>query len=254
MAFGKYTYPTGDVYEGDWQADQRHGKGKYFYADLDVYEGDYQADMIKGKGKLTYADGDVYEGDYQVNLRHGKGKFTYADGDVYEGDYQANLRHGKGKYTCADGDVYEGDYQVNLRHGKGKFTYADGSVYEGDYQAYMMHGKGKYTNLNGETEYDGMWVYGDRAGLNWSFPLARPTSLLHSLLIQSPTDLRLVLSTISQLVFNDGYLLSLPQLPSPFVTTISSPLDFSSPRPPELVLSPRAPDISSSQSPYSVSN
>ena len=30
--FGKYTYPNGDVYEGDWAGNVRDGQGTYTYA------------------------------------------------------------------------------------------------------------------------------------------------------------------------------------------------------------------------------
>ena len=33
------TYPNGDVYEGDWKDDKRHGNGKYtFFANGDIHE------------------------------------------------------------------------------------------------------------------------------------------------------------------------------------------------------------------------
>ena len=39
---GIYTYPNGDVYEGTWKADKRHGKGKMTYKrDGDFYIGDW---------------------------------------------------------------------------------------------------------------------------------------------------------------------------------------------------------------------
>ena len=51
----KFTYPDGEVYEGDWKDGKMHGKGKYTY----------------GKGKW---EGDVYEGDYKDGKQQGKGK------------------------------------------------------------------------------------------------------------------------------------------------------------------------------------
>jgi hypothetical protein len=29
---GTFTYQNGDIYEGDWEADVRHGEGKYYSA------------------------------------------------------------------------------------------------------------------------------------------------------------------------------------------------------------------------------
>ena len=38
--FGKYTYASGGVYEGDWAGDERRGEGKMTWASGDKYEGE----------------------------------------------------------------------------------------------------------------------------------------------------------------------------------------------------------------------
>jgi hypothetical protein len=45
-AGGKSTYATGNVYEGGYVEDKRHGHGKYSYATGDVYEGEYVAGTV----------------------------------------------------------------------------------------------------------------------------------------------------------------------------------------------------------------
>ena len=40
------TYPNGDVYEGDWSNDKRHGNGKYTYANGDIDEGIWDNDKV----------------------------------------------------------------------------------------------------------------------------------------------------------------------------------------------------------------
>jgi len=62
--------------------------GAKTYADGDVYEGEFKNDKRHGEGKYTFADGDVYEGNWKDGKRHGEGKMTYADGSVYEGNWK----------------------------------------------------------------------------------------------------------------------------------------------------------------------
>jgi hypothetical protein len=115
-----------------------HGYGRFTFDSGDIFEGYYHYNKRQGEGKMNFADGSSYEGDYYNSKIHGKGKYTWANGAVYEGYWEDDKRHGKGKYTGEDGEVYEGDYVNGKRHGEGKCTNADGSVkegyfYEGDF-------------------------------------------------------------------------------------------------------------------------
>ena len=48
--FGIHTYENGDVYEGDWSNDKRHGNGKYtFFANGDIHEGKWDNDKFISK-------------------------------------------------------------------------------------------------------------------------------------------------------------------------------------------------------------
>ena len=98
VSIATYTYPNGDVYEGDWRDGKPHGRGKMTYPNGDVYEGDWLHGKANGIGKYTYRDGRVYEGGFCDGNSHGKGKHTYPDGGVYEGDW-------------LNGVVYEGDWR-----------------------------------------------------------------------------------------------------------------------------------------------
>ena len=55
-------YANGDVYQGRWRFDQKHGKGKYIFA-------------------ATSEDGILYDGDWKHNAKHGKGTFYFKNGD-----------------------------------------------------------------------------------------------------------------------------------------------------------------------------
>jgi len=77
----------------------RQGKGRYVYPLGDVYEGDFKIGKRHGKGKYTYAKGGVYEGEWDWGLRHGKGRLTDYDGKVYEGIFE------NGKYIGTEAEV-----------------------------------------------------------------------------------------------------------------------------------------------------
>ena len=60
-----------------------HGMAKVTYPSGNVYAGEFQHGHKHGHGTCTWADGDVYVGEYQHGNQHGQGKYTYADG-VFE--------------------------------------------------------------------------------------------------------------------------------------------------------------------------
>ena len=55
---GRYLWPNGDSYNGEWLDDKRHGKG------ID-----------------TYASGHRYTGEFADGQRHGQGTYTFPDGE-----------------------------------------------------------------------------------------------------------------------------------------------------------------------------
>lgn len=44
---GTMRYANGDIYEGEWASDMKHGRGKFYYAKGAVYEGTWQEDIAK---------------------------------------------------------------------------------------------------------------------------------------------------------------------------------------------------------------
>ena len=62
---GKFTYPHGEKYEGEWE------KGKYH-----------------GQGNMTYPDGSMYVGEFKDGEYHGQGTYTWSDGGKYEGKWK----------------------------------------------------------------------------------------------------------------------------------------------------------------------
>jgi hypothetical protein len=63
---------SGDVYEGQYQDEEKHGTGKYTSANGDAYEGTFVHGKKSGKGVFTYSSGNVYSGDYKDGKQNGQ--------------------------------------------------------------------------------------------------------------------------------------------------------------------------------------
>ena len=101
----KRTYPSGDVYDGQWKDGRRDGRGRMTYADGSVYEGDYVSDEKEGQGSYTYVNGDVYVGGFEGGLRGGAGgTMRFADGRVIVTRYKGGQPSGEGVGWSADSD------------------------------------------------------------------------------------------------------------------------------------------------------
>ena len=144
----RYTFASGDLYEGNIENRKKEGKGKYTYANGDVYEGEFGNNRMEGEGKFTFADGSIYQGQWKNGKKEGNGKYVYWNKDCHEGEWKNGVCEGKGKFTFADGSIYEGDFRNDKREGGGKFTFPGGDVYEGGWKNGNMDGVGKYTLEN----------------------------------------------------------------------------------------------------------
>ena len=52
--YGKYSWPNGDIYVGQWSMGRKHGEGKYMLANGSIYEGKYVHDVNEGRGTFRY--------------------------------------------------------------------------------------------------------------------------------------------------------------------------------------------------------
>ena len=101
-------FESGDVYDGEWKNNKKHGEGYYLFATGDEYSGEWKNDSFY-KGTLTYDNGDTYTGQFKNNLRHGQGTLYINDlnseyyGVTYTGEWKNNKIHGPGTYTFLDG-------------------------------------------------------------------------------------------------------------------------------------------------------
>ena len=60
---GKFTWPNGDVYEGEFVNGTRNGYGITILPEL-VHEGEYVNSYRTGVGKTKWVNGNVFEGDH----------------------------------------------------------------------------------------------------------------------------------------------------------------------------------------------
>ena len=60
-------FANGDIYEGEWLEDKRHGKGMLRLANNNRYEGEWKLDKKNGNGKFFFLNkGQMLDG-YWVN-------------------------------------------------------------------------------------------------------------------------------------------------------------------------------------------
>ena len=57
---------TGDVYQGEWKDQMRHGKGRIEYSSKDVFIGLWECNKRSdGEGTMHYDNGDSYQGQFK---------------------------------------------------------------------------------------------------------------------------------------------------------------------------------------------
>ena len=115
VARQQFTYPSGDIYDGEWNTDcRKHGFGKINLTDGTVYSGKFENGFCCGHGVLSFPNGDVYEGEFTGGKYGGYGVFTRSDGMKFEGQFKKGLVEGRGLITFADGSHgmprQEGDF------------------------------------------------------------------------------------------------------------------------------------------------
>ncbi|GMH76037.1 hypothetical protein TL16_g06949 [Triparma laevis f. inornata] len=166
----RVTYQNGEVYEGEYVDERRHGIGEYHYLDGSVHEGEWFKNRRQGFGVFTTEDGSVYEGEWDRDYIHGEGIWRWKDGSSFMGDNIDGFRTGRGVYITAHGDVYVGEFKENKIHGKGTFTYNDGTRYEGDFRNNLREGDAVFTYTDGVCDI-GVWRNDRRDG---EFVVRRP--------------------------------------------------------------------------------
>ncbi|XP_010022235.1 PREDICTED: radial spoke head 10 homolog B-like [Nestor notabilis] len=131
-------------YSGDWVNDAKEGWGTRCYKSGNIYEGQWEKNIRHGKGRMRWLTANQeYMGQWVHGIQHGYGihiwflkrmpASQYPLRNEYIGDFVNGKRHGHGKFIYASGAVYDGEWVCNKKHGKGKFVFKNGRVYEGEF-------------------------------------------------------------------------------------------------------------------------
>lgn len=167
--FGKIVYRNKDTYEGEFIANEYHGKGTFVSFDSkETFKGTFENHAFK-KGLYIYKDGNTYDGDWKDGLPSGNGTFTWKKtGDVYTGDFLSGEPNGQGKLTQKDGSYFEGVFADGDCTGKAKMNLKSKfyefdlkyiefyGVYEGNVIKSIPNGLGTFKSMKNVSysEYD----------------------------------------------------------------------------------------------------
>jgi len=91
------------VQAGCEQGDCANGPGRYAWPDGSNYAGDFVKGKFHGQGTYTWADGKQYVGEFRNDKRSGRGTFTWPNGASYRGEWENGKKVGYGIYTFPDG-------------------------------------------------------------------------------------------------------------------------------------------------------
>ncbi|CAM9530038.1 unnamed protein product [Chrysoparadoxa australica] len=107
--FGELRKPSGEVYEGEWRDNKRHGVGKLVCAqDGSSYQGGWEYHRYHGKGTLQ-ASGYKFQGTFHRGKEEGFGEATWPDGSWYKGMFRDGLRSdssGEAVFQCANTGIH----------------------------------------------------------------------------------------------------------------------------------------------------
>ncbi|KAK7919824.1 hypothetical protein WMY93_011108 [Mugilogobius chulae] len=117
-------------YKGDWVVNKIEGFGVRRYPSGNIYQGEWMNNLRHGEGKMQwFLNGQQYEGTWYNGIQHGYGKHTwiltredgsrYSQSNQYVGDFVNGKRHGQGTFYYADG--------------AGIFTFKNGKIFQGEF-------------------------------------------------------------------------------------------------------------------------
>lgn len=111
-----YRMPNGNIYIGDTQEGELHGRGQCRNRDgFVIYIGQYVRGKRNGNGVYYFPDGSRYEGEWANDAMDGFGQMSYPDGSRYSGGWKGGKRTGIGKMTYPDGTVQKGEWMNDNR-------------------------------------------------------------------------------------------------------------------------------------------
>lgn len=173
--YGEYIIPNkafkkNDRYLGNWKDGKMCGQGTFWYANGEIYEGCFQDNNRHGhgllrSGKLTSSSPSMFIGQWVMDKKTGYGVFDdITRGEKYMGTWQDDLRQGNGLVVTQFGLYYEGAFSLHKMMGTGVLLSEDDTVYEGEFSDdWTLNGKGVLRMSSGdciEGVFSGEWGTG----------------------------------------------------------------------------------------------
>ncbi|XP_075898354.1 alsin isoform X5 [Nelusetta ayraudi] len=170
MAPSKTSSNQSDYYQGEWREGRMHGQGCYKYSSGEVYQGSFVQQQRHGhgtlrSGKLNTSCPSVFIGQWQHDRKSGYGVFDdITKGEKYMGAWLDGQRHGAGVVVTQFGLYYEGAFKDNKMMGSGILVSEDDTTFQGEFSDdWTLSGKGVLTLANGdflEGVFSGEWGSG----------------------------------------------------------------------------------------------
>lgn len=117
---GKYIWPDGNEYLGEWENGKPNGKGIFIWPEGDTYVGEWNNDQNYGQGiyscptgakiySIDSTNGEIDEpGCIRGDCINGYGIFTWISGAKYVGAFEDGEQNGPGSYSFPNGRRIEG--------------------------------------------------------------------------------------------------------------------------------------------------
>ncbi|XP_051874541.1 ankyrin repeat and MYND domain-containing protein 1 [Pristis pectinata] len=90
------------------------------------YQGEFQANLKHGEGRFEWSNGEYYVGQFYKDHRHGSGCYFWPDGTKFMGKFYLDRKEGYGTLEMEDGTIFQGLYKDDERFGPGVLTYPNG--------------------------------------------------------------------------------------------------------------------------------
>ncbi|XP_026074542.1 alsin-like [Carassius auratus] len=175
------TFNKFERYQGHWKEGKIHGVGTFWYASGEVYEGSFRDNMRHGHGMLrsgklaSPSSSSVFVGQWVQGKRTGYGVCDdFSRGEKYMGMWLDDQRHGDGVVITQFGLYYEGNFINNKMMGNGTLLCDDDTVFEGEFsEDWTLCGKGVLFMPNGDSlegVFDGHWGDGLRVAGTFTKP------------------------------------------------------------------------------------
>lgn len=99
---GKYEFPDGSFYDGDWEEGLFHGQGTFAWKSSgDRYTGSFRRGQMHGHGRYEFRNGDAFDGTFVDGKPVGRGEYVWSrEHQAYHGEWADGIQHGGASDRC----------------------------------------------------------------------------------------------------------------------------------------------------------